>query len=69
MSRDYLQMLLVLLGFAAVFGSKWFADEWTQTLPLQIAVKNCFQLFWFWKFGVQRWQIEKSYLCQIIWQW
>lgn len=44
MSRDYLQMLLALLGFAAVFGSKWFADEWTQTLPLQIAVKELFPI-------------------------
>lgn len=44
MSRDYLQMFLVLLGFAAVFGSKWFADEWTQTLPLQIAVKELFPI-------------------------
>lgn len=34
-----------LLGFAAVFGSKWFADEWTQTLlPLQIAVKELFPI-------------------------
>lgn len=38
-------MLLVLLGVAAVFGSKWFADEWTQTLlPLQIAVKELFPI-------------------------
>lgn len=34
-----------LLGFAAVFGSKWFADEWTHTLlPLQIAGKELFPI-------------------------
>lgn len=34
-----------LLGCAAVFGSKWFAEGWTQTLlPLQNEVKEIFPI-------------------------
>ena len=33
------------VGFAAVFGSKWFAEEWSEYLsPMQIAIKELFPI-------------------------